>query len=105
MQEYVSKLYDALVEATSECKANYLSFSGGLDSTIIAYLLKDKIHGVSVIISDHAAPDYTFIEIAREEFNIPVDIEYVNLIKEKNKNKYEFNSITGKSINWEYIEY
>ena len=34
-----------------------------------------------------------------------VDIEYVNLIKEKNKNKYEFNSITGKSINWEYIEY
>jgi hypothetical protein len=34
-----------------------------------------------------------------------VDIEYVNLIKEKNKNKYEFNSITGKSINWQYIEY
>lgn len=34
-----------------------------------------------------------------------VDIEYVNLIKEKNKNKYEFNSVTGKSINWEDIEY
>lgn len=34
-----------------------------------------------------------------------VDIEYVNLIKEKNKNKYEFNSATGKSINWEDIEY
>jgi asparagine synthase (glutamine-hydrolysing) len=78
MQEYVSKLYDALVEATSECKANSLSFSGGLDSTIIAYLLKERIHGVSVIVSDYAAPDYTFIEIARKEFNIPVDIEYVN---------------------------
>ena len=78
MQQYASELYNALVEATSECKANYLSFSGGLDSTIIAYLLKEKIHGVSVIISDHAAPDYAFIEIAREEFNIPVDIEYVN---------------------------
>ena len=34
-----------------------------------------------------------------------VDIEYVNLIKEKNKNKYEFNNATGKSINWEDIEY
>ena len=34
-----------------------------------------------------------------------VDMEYVNLIKEKNKNNYEFNNITGKSINWEYIEY
>lgn len=34
-----------------------------------------------------------------------VDIEYVNLIKEKNKNKYEFNSTTDKSINWEDIEY
>ena len=34
-----------------------LAISGGLDSTIIAYLLKEKIHGVSVIISDHAARD------------------------------------------------
>ena len=34
-----------------------------------------------------------------------VDIEYVNLIKEKNKNKYKFNSASGKSINWEDIEY
>lgn len=34
-----------------------------------------------------------------------VDIEYVNLIKEKNKNKYEFNNATGKSINWQNIEY
>lgn len=78
MQEYISKLYDTLVEATSECKANYLSFSGGLDSTVIAYLLKDRIHGVSVILSDYTAPDNTFIEIAKEEFNIPVDISYVN---------------------------
>ena len=34
-----------------------------------------------------------------------VDIEYVNLIKEKNKNKYVSNNITGKSINWKDIEY
>ena len=81
MQEYVSKLYDALVEATSECKANYLSFSGGLDSTIIAYLLKERIHGVSVIVSDYAAPDNTFIEIAKNEFNIPVEIKYVSFEK------------------------
>ena len=46
MQEYISKLYDSLVEASNDCKSNYLSFSGGLDSTIIAYLLKEKIHGV-----------------------------------------------------------
>ena len=81
MQQYVSELYNTLVGAASECKANYLSFSGGLDSTIIAYLLKEKIHGVSVIVSDHTAPDHTFIEIARDEFNIPVDIEYVNFEK------------------------
>ena len=34
-----------------------------------------------------------------------VDIEYVNLLKEKNKNNYENNSITGKSISWKNIEY
>ena len=39
-----------------------------------------------------------------------VDIEYVNLIKEKNKNKYKFSGTPaalagGGSINWEDIEY
>ena len=81
MQEYISKLYDSLVEASNDCKSNYLSFSGGLDSTIIAYLLKEKIHGVSVIVSDYTAPDNTFIEIAKDEFNIPVEIKYVNFEK------------------------
>ena len=57
MQQFISELYNSLVEATSECKTNYLSLSGGLDSTIIAYLLREKIHGVSVIVSDYSAPD------------------------------------------------
>ena len=81
MQEYISKLYNSLVESTEKCKSNYISFSGGLDSTIIAYLLKDRIHGVSVIVSDYTAPDNTFIEIAKEEFNIPVETKYVNFEK------------------------
>jgi hypothetical protein len=34
-----------------------------------------------------------------------VDMKYVNLLKEKNKSKYEFNSITNTSINWKNIEY
>ena len=34
-----------------------------------------------------------------------IDINYVNMIKEKNKNKYVYNNITGQSINWQDIEY
>lgn len=34
-----------------------------------------------------------------------VDLEHVNLIKEKNKDKYVYNSKTGKSIGWQDIEY
>ena len=34
-----------------------------------------------------------------------VDMDYVNLLMEKNKNKYEFNDITDTSINWKNIEY
>ena len=79
MQQFISELYNSLVEATSECKTNYLSLSGGLDSTIIAYLLREKIHGVSVIVSDYSAPDNTFIEIARDALKRP-----------ENKEEYRF---------------
>lgn len=34
-----------------------------------------------------------------------VDIEYIANLKEKNMNKYVANSITGKSINWQSINY
>ena len=34
-----------------------------------------------------------------------VDMDYVNLLIEKNKTKYMFNNITQKSINWKEIEY
>lgn len=34
-----------------------------------------------------------------------VDMNYVKLLIERNKNKYVFNETTGKSINWQDIEY
>ena len=34
-----------------------------------------------------------------------VDMDYVNLLIEKNKTKYVFNNITQQSINWKEIEY
>jgi hypothetical protein len=34
-----------------------------------------------------------------------LDIGYISTLKEKNMNKYITNSITGKSINWQDIEY
>jgi hypothetical protein len=34
-----------------------------------------------------------------------IDIGYISTLKEKNANKYIANSITGKSINWQDIEY
>ena len=34
-----------------------------------------------------------------------VDMEYVKQIQEKNKNKYQFNNITNKSINCQFIVY
>lgn len=34
-----------------------------------------------------------------------VDMKYINILKEKNLDKYVNNKITGKSINWQDIEY
>ena len=75
MQEFFTKLYDELEKAVSLCKGDYLSLSGGLDSTILAYYLKNKkINGISIIAKDFVATDLTYSQMVAKEFNIPLDL-------------------------------
>ncbi|MEW6043624.1 MAG: asparagine synthase-related protein [Thermoproteota archaeon] len=85
MQELVSKLHDILKAAVMECTAEYIALSGGLDSTILAYLLKDKkIKAISVISKDFLASDLTYCQLVAQRFEIPLSIKMCDAVEISN---------------------
>jgi asparagine synthase (glutamine-hydrolysing) len=68
-----------LKESCDSCKSNTIALSGGLDSTIIAYFLKErKPNAVAIITKDFVASDLTYCQRVSKEFNIPLTINQVN---------------------------
>lgn len=80
MLEGISKdLYEMLKESCMSCKSNLISLSGGLDSTIISYFLKErKPSGIAVIAQDFVSTDLTYCQMASNRFNIPLTIHSVS---------------------------
>lgn len=68
-----------LKESCDSCKSNTIALSGGLDSTIIAYFLKErKPNTVTIIAKDFVASDLTYCQRVSKEFNIPLTINQVS---------------------------
>ncbi|MBI5146859.1 MAG: asparagine synthase [Thaumarchaeota archaeon] len=77
MSQVFSQTYQIIEKAVLESNADCLSLSGGLDSTILAYLLKDKkINTVSIIAKDFLANDLTYCQLAANRFNLPLNIRF-----------------------------
>jgi asparagine synthase (glutamine-hydrolysing) len=100
VQETIKQLYEIIEKAALSCTAQHLSFSGGLDSTILAYLLKDrKINAISIISKDFVANDLTYCQLAAQKFGLPLQIkmcettEIYNGIEETIKILKNFNDI------------
>ena len=68
-----------LKESCDSCKSNTIALSGGLDSTIIAYFLKErKPNTVAIIAKDFVASDLTYCQRVSKEFNIPLTINQIS---------------------------
>lgn len=79
MEDISKKLYKTLKESCESCKSNSIAISGGLDSTIIAYFLKErKPNTVAIIAKDFVASDLTYCQRVSREFNIPLTINQVS---------------------------
>ncbi|MCV0430187.1 asparagine synthase-related protein [Nitrosopumilus sp.] len=75
MEEIYEKLYSDIDESCKECKSNLISLSGGLDSSIIAYLLKErKPKAISVIAEDFVSTDLTYCQMISKELQLPLTI-------------------------------
>jgi asparagine synthase (glutamine-hydrolysing) len=75
LEDISKELFDKLKQACNSCTADVISLSGGLDSTILAYFLKEKKpKSISVISKDFVSSDLTYCQLAAKEFDLPLTI-------------------------------
>lgn len=75
MQKFVEQLREVLEKSTTECKADTIALSGGLDSSILAYYLKDKeAKAIAVTTRDFIATDLTYCQLVAKKFNLSLKI-------------------------------
>lgn len=75
MDDIYKQVYSVLEESCNLCKADLISLSGGLDSSIIAYFLKQrKPKTVTVIAEDFVSTDLTYCQMISKEMSLPLSI-------------------------------
>ncbi len=75
LDEVSKSLYKIIEESCNSCKSNLISLSGGLDSSIIAYFLKQrKPNTVAVITEDFVSTDLTYCQMVAKEMQLPLSI-------------------------------
>lgn len=73
-------LYDILEKSTLDCRAKTLALSGGLDSSIIAYFLREKeCNAISISTEDFIATDLTFCQLVAKKFNFKLEMKIVSI--------------------------
>lgn len=75
LYDVYKKLHTLLEESCNQCSSNLLSMSGGLDSSILAFLLKDKKpKTVAVITEDFVSTDLTYSQMISKELGLELSI-------------------------------
>jgi len=69
-----------LEEITMQCDANWIAFSGGLDSSILAQIKKESdLNAITIIAKDFLASDLQYSQIVAKHIDIPLELKYVNI--------------------------
>jgi len=114
LEEFSQKLYAVLEESCNECRSNLISLSGGLDSSIIAYFLKQrKPKTVAVITEDFVSSDLTYCQMISKDFELPLTIynvktefileaieETIKILKNFNDIEIRNNVVMYLAIKW-----
>jgi len=80
MSEPTENIRLLLEEITMQCDANWIAFSGGLDSSILAQIKKDSdLNAVTIIAKDFLASDLQYSQIVANHIDIPLELKYVNI--------------------------
>jgi len=80
MNEPIKNIRLLLEEITIKCDANWIAFSGGLDSSILAEIKKKQnLNAITIISKDFLATDLSYSQITAKHIDIPLEIKYVNI--------------------------
>ena len=79
MTEEETRIYAILDEVISQCEADWISLSGGLDSSIIGHFIKYRSpKAIVVITEDFIANDLSYSQIVSKHLGIPLEIHNVS---------------------------
>ena len=80
MDESIKNIRLLLEEITIQCDANWIAFSGGLDSSILAHIKKEQgLNAITIITKDFLGTDLPYSQITAKHIDIPLELKYVNI--------------------------
>jgi len=80
MNEPTENIRLLLEEITMQCDANWIAFSGGLDSSILAQIKKESdLNAITIVAKDFLASDLQYSQIVAKYIDIPLELKYVNI--------------------------
>ncbi len=80
MSKSIENIRLLLEEITMQCDANWIAFSGGLDSSILAQIKKENdLNAITIITKDFLGSDLQYSQIVAKHIGIPVELKYVNI--------------------------
>ena len=69
-----------LEEITSQCDANWIAFSGGLDSSILGQIKKEQgLNAITIITKDFLGTDLEYSQIVGKHIGVHLELRYVNI--------------------------
>ena len=69
-----------LQKACEKCESDWIALSGGLDSSVIANLMKkEKTHAITIITKDFVGTDLTYAQIMAKHVGIPLSLMHIDL--------------------------
>ena len=80
MNNHEKNVRTLLEEITLHCDANWIAFSGGLDSSILGHIKKDQnLNAITIITKDFLGSDLAYSQIVSKHTNIPLELKYANI--------------------------
>ena len=69
-----------LEKVTLQCDANWIAFSGGLDSSILGQIKKEQdLNAITIITKDFLGTDLEYSQIVGKHIDVPLELKYVNI--------------------------
>ena len=80
MDQSIKNVRILLEEITSQCDANWIALSGGLDSSILGQIKKEQdLNAITIITKDFLGTDLGHSQIVGKHIGIPLELKYVNM--------------------------